>query len=160
MKNETENKVIAITDAAKSARKRGRGAPKDYYPTCRYCGKQSLPLAPYDSQADADEAATITCDCFKARQYQAEVEKKEKREKNIIKLRQTLDDFSGYCAARDVDLQGNLYDILLNAGIAVLDGVISQASFKISRVKVNITTNAKGAIILGFTYSDGSKVEV
>jgi len=131
-----------------------------YYPTCRYCGKQSLPTAPYNSQADANEAATITCDCFEARQYQQEKDKHERREKNIIKLRQTLDDFAAYCADRNTELGGGLHDIILSMGVAVLDGIIAQVSVKFRKMKVNINTNNKGNIVIGFTYSDGSKVEV
>lgn len=131
-----------------------------YYPTCRYCGKQSLPTAPYHNQADANEAATITCDCYDARQYQIKKEQEEKREKNIIKLRQTLDDFAAYCADRNTELGGGLHDILLSTGISVLDGVIASASIKFRKMKVNINTNNKGNIVIGFTYSDGSKVEV
>lgn len=158
--NQTESTVKAVTEAAKHARKRGRGDPPMFYPTCRFCGKQSLPLAPYDCQADADEAATITCDCYKARQYQDEVERLKQRANNINKLRKNLDDLSGYCEKRGADLQGALYDLLLNAGIAVLDNIVASASFKFNRLKVNITTNSKGAIVIGFTYSDGAKVEV
>lgn len=40
-----------------------------FYPTCRFCGKQTLPDAPYLSQDEANEAATIRCDCFEAREY-------------------------------------------------------------------------------------------
>ncbi len=39
-----------------------------FYPTCRFCGKQTLPDAPYLSQDEANEAATIRCDCFEARE--------------------------------------------------------------------------------------------
>ena len=131
-----------------------------YYPTCRFCGEQSLPTAPYKNQSDANEAATITCDCFEARQYQQKKEQAEKREKNIIKLRQTLDDFTAYCADRNTELGGGLHDILLSMGVAVLDGIIAQVSVKFRKMKVNINTNNKGNIVIGFAYSDGSKVEV
>jgi hypothetical protein len=131
-----------------------------YYPTCRFCGKQTIPTAPYDNQADADEAATITCDCYDARVYQNKKEAAAKREKNIIKLRQTIDDFAAYCADRNTELDGGLHDILLSTGIAVLDGVIASVAVKFRKMKVNINTNNKGNIVIGFTYSDGSKVEV
>ena len=131
-----------------------------YYPTCRYCGKQKFPTAEYESQAVADEAATITCDCYEARQYQFEKERKEVRDKNIIKLRQSIDDFAEYCDKRGAELTEEIHNLLLGTGIAVLDGVITSASFKFSRLKVNISQNNKGNIVIGFTYSDGAKVEV
>lgn len=131
-----------------------------YYPTCRFCGKQKLPLAAYKNQTEADEAATITCDCYDARVYQQKKEQETTREKNIIKLRQILDDFSKYCEGRNTKLENVLFDLLLSTGISVLDGVIASAALKFRKMKVNINTNNKGNIVIGFTYSDGSKVEV
>ena len=134
--------------------------PHDHYPTCRYCGKQTLPTAPYPTIEAADEAATITCDCYEAKKYQDELRRKEERDKNIVRLTQRLDDFSNYCGTRGAELQGDLYNILLNTGICVLDGVIASANIKFARLKVNINQNNKGNIVIGFTYSDGAKVEV
>jgi len=133
---------------------------KTFYPTCRYCGKQKLPMANYESQEVADEAATISCDCYDAKNYQYELEKKSEREKNIVKLRQSIDDFAEYCDKRGAELTDEIHTLLLNTGIAVLDSVINSASFKFSRLKVNISQNNKGNIVIGFTYSDGAKVEV
>lgn len=133
---------------------------KTFYPTCRYCGKQKLPMANYESQEVADEAATTSCDCYDAKNYQYELEKKNEREKNIVKLRQSIDDFSEYCDKRGAELTDEIHTLLLNTGITVLDGVITSASFKFSRLKVNISQNNKGNIVIGFTYSDGAKVEV
>lgn len=135
-------------------------ATKTFYPTCRFCGKQQFPDAAYRNQIEANEAATIRCDCSEARQYQSKKEAEEKRENNIIKLRQTLDDFSEYCSARNTELDGKLYDTLLSMGISVLDGVIASVSLKFRKMKVNIGTNNKGNIVIAFTYSDGSKMEV
>ena len=95
-----------------------------------------------------------------ARRYQEELEKKREREKNIVKLRQKLDDFSTYCEGRGVNLEGDLYDTIFNAGVAVLDGVVLTVSFKFARMKVAISANSKGTLIIAFTYSDGAKVEV
>lgn len=133
---------------------------KTFYPTCRYCGKQTLPMANYDSQEVADEAATITCDCYDARSYQQELEKKEERQKNIVKLEQSINDFAEYCDKRGAVLTDERHALLLTTGVAVLDGVITSANFKFSRLKVNISQNNKGNIVIGFTYSDGAKVEV
>lgn len=134
--------------------------PSGYYPTCRFCGKQFLPLANYESQAVADEAATIRCDCFDARQYQEELEKKKKRDENIARLKVRLSDFGEYFAARNIELTDALYDYLLKTGINVLDGIIASASIKFARIKASFTVNGKGNIVIGFTYSDGAKIEV
>ncbi len=82
------------------------------------------------------------------------------RDKNITKLRESIDDFAEYCEKRNTELKGELHDLLLVAGISVLDGVVDSVNFKFGRLKVNISTNSKGNIVIGFTYSDGAKVEV
>lgn len=131
-----------------------------FYPTCRFCGKQQLPLAPYDDQLTADEAATMQCDCYDARNYQQEVERKAEREKNINRLRQRLDDLAEYCAGRGVPLEGENLDLLMRLGTNILDGLIASVTVKWTRLRVNINTNSKGKIVVGCNYSDGTKVEV
>lgn len=61
-----------------------------HYPTCRFCGKQTIPTARYESDADADEAATMACDCYDARQYREQKAQAERREKNIAKLKSSI----------------------------------------------------------------------
>ena len=134
--------------------------PTIHYPTCRFCGKQTIPVAPYKTDADADEAATLKCDCFDARQYQDEVERKRQRDENIKKLRQRLCDFSDYTAARNMELAGDLYDFLLNVGINVLDANIAGATIKVGRFTVKFSVGNKAALSIAFTYSDGAKLEV
>nr|DAM93511.1 MAG TPA: 50S ribosomal subunit [Caudoviricetes sp.] len=131
-----------------------------FYPTCRFCGKQTLPDAPYLSQAEADEAATIRCDCFEAREYQEKLRKEKERADNIIKLRQRLDDFTEYSASRGVDLSGDLHDLLLSVGTSIIDGKIAKAVINVGRIKVNLSSGAKSIITICFTYSDGAKLEV
>lgn len=133
---------------------------KTFYPSCRFCGAQTLPFANYPTQAAADEAATITCQCTKAKEYQQELERKKERENNINKLNERIDDFATYCENRGVELTDELHHIFVSAGIAVLDGIIGSATFKLYKLKVNISTNSKSNIVIGFTYSDGAKVEV
>lgn len=131
-----------------------------FYPTCRFCGKQTLPDAAYLSQSEADEAATIHCDCFEAREYQEKMRKKKERTDNIIKLRQRLDDFTEYSASRGVDLSGDLHDLLLSVGTSIIDGKIEKAVINVGRIKVSLSSGAKSVITICFTYSDGAKLEV
>lgn len=131
-----------------------------FYPTCRFCGKQSLPTAPYLSQAEADEAATIHCECFEGREYREEKRKEKERADNIIKLRQRLDDFSEYSASRGVELTGDLYNLLLNVGVAVIDGKVGKANVNVGRIKIAMSSNSKSVLAICFTYSDGAKLEV
>lgn len=131
-----------------------------FYPTCRYCGQVKLPLAPYASQDAANEAATRECDCPDARIYQADIERKEKREQNIKRLTQRLDDLSEYCEKRSVDLDGDLYNTLFNTSVAVLDNIIDSAQLKFARMRVSVSLNNKGNLVIKFTYSGGATVEV
>ena len=133
---------------------------KIFYPTCRFCGSMELAAGEYESQEQANEAATIRCNCIKAREYQDILKQKKEREENVTKLRQRLDAFSDYCEGRGVDFSGELYNTVFNAGISVLDSIVQTASFKFSRIKVTISTNSKDALVIAFTYSDSEKVEV
>ncbi len=135
--------------------------PYTFYPTCRFCGKQTLPVERYSCAEAANEAATRKCDCPQAREYQAEIEKKEQRAKNIKKLRKALDDIRPYFTKeRGVEYTDALYDLLFNCGVAVLDEQVAKANLNCGRVKVAISTNSKGAIVISLAYSDGARVEV
>ena len=135
-------------------------APAKYYPACRYCGQIKLPFGMYASQAAANEAATRECNCSDARIYQAEIERKEKRDQNIKRLTQRLDDLSEYCEKRSVDLDGDLYNALFNTSVAVLDNIIDSAQLKFARMRVSVSLNNKGNLAIKFTYTDGATVEV
>ena len=133
---------------------------KEYYPTCRYCGKQQLPLAKYEDQKTADEAATIKCDCSRARVYQREKERKEQREKSINKLKQSIDEIAQYSSARNAALSDKARSILLECGISVIDGVASNITIKLVRLKVSFCLNANNALVIGYAYSEGGKIEL
>lgn len=157
----------AITDAQEhniehaQAMQGDGNADSPALPTCRFCGRQILPVDKYADAEAANEAATRQCDCPQAREYQAELERAEKREKNIKKLRKALDDISAYFTeARDVEYTDALYNLLFNCGVAVLDEQVEKANINCGRVKVAISTNSKGAIVIALTYSDGARVEV
>ncbi len=130
------------------------------YPTCRFCGSTRLPTEKYPNQETANEAATMACDCYEARQYQDQKDKERKREENIVKLRQALSDFAQYCDAREIEIKEGLFDYLMTSGIGVLDNLIGSLSVTYYKVKIKINTNGKGNIVICFTYSDGGKIEV
>lgn len=139
----------------------GNADSPTFYPTCRYCGKQTLPVEKYANASAANEAATRKCDCEKAREYQAELERAEKREKNINKLRKALDDISVYFTKeRGVEYTDALYNLIFNCGVAVLDEQVAKANLNLGRVKVALSANSKGNIVIALTYSDGARVEV
>ena len=155
-----ESLAAAVSNDTPDSETRAARPPENFYPTCRYCGQIKLPLAPYASQDAANEAATRECDCPDARIYQADIERKEKRDQNIKRLTQRLDDLSEYCEKRSVDLDGDLYNALFNTSVAVLDNIIDSAQLKFARMRVSVGTNSKANLVIKFTYSDGATVEV
>ena len=102
----------------------------------------------------------MRCNCYEAKQYQEEKERAERREKNIVRLRQRLDDLMSYCETRNVPLADTTHDLLLRCGIAVLDGEIGKATINWARLKISFALNNKDVIVIGYTYSDGGKLEV
>lgn len=57
-----------------------------HYPTCRFCGKQTIPVAHYESDEIADEAATMKCDCYDAQMYRQDKQKKRTPRKEHRKV--------------------------------------------------------------------------
>lgn len=131
-----------------------------HYPTCCYCGKQTIPTAKYESDAIADEAATMACDCAGAREYRYKKEQAEKREKNIEKLKQGIDDIVEYCENRNINITDELRSVLVNAGIAVIDAHVGSAQLKFARATVSVSKNGKGVVIIKVAYADGAQIEV
>ncbi len=131
-----------------------------HYPTCRFCGKQTIPVAPYESDEIADEAATMKCDCYDAQMYRQDKQKKELRDKNIAKLRQNINSISDYCDAHNIKLTPELCEIVTAAGIAVIDGIVLSSQFKFARLRLSLSAGSKSAVVIKATYSDGTQFEV
>ena len=135
-------------------------AAETIYPTCPFCGSRQLPARTYSSQEEADEEAALSCNCTEALAYQYKVEKEKMRQESIEQLTEGIDSFYEYCEARNVKLDGTLRDTLIQLGICVIDGIMKSAKVDLSNIKISITVNAKGVIVVKFTYSDGSVVHV
>lgn len=161
VEDEKARLVDAIKETAKGA---AIGAAKStrqvFYPTCRFCGTRTLPDAPYDSQEDADEAATMRCDCVDARFYQAEKEREERRKENIAALRQNINALIGYCDVHNIKLDDVTRDFLIECGTFVLDKKISKATVNWARFKISFALNNKDIIVISYAYTDGGKIEV
>jgi hypothetical protein len=134
--------------------------PTLYNPTCPHCGQGRLPDRNFATQAEADEHAALGCECSGARNYQAECRRKADRDKNITKIRQAIDGFNYYCENKSQTLTDEIKGILFNCGVMTLDGLIGGAAVQFGRVKAKIGTNAKGAVVVTFAYSDCVKAEV
>lgn len=135
-------------------------AAPNHYPTCRYCGKQTIPTAAYESDDIADEAATMACDCAGSREYRYQKEQAEKREKNIAKLKRGIDDIADYLNNRNINITDELHSVLVMAGTAVIDGHVGSATLKFARATVSVSKNGKGVVIIKVAYADGAQIEV
>ena len=131
-----------------------------HYPTCRFCGKQTIPTARYESDADADEAATMACDCYDARQYREQKAQAERREKNIAKLKSSINAVQDYCTEHNIKVGDEFCTLVTNAGVAVIDGIVGAAAFKFSRLSIKLASGNKSAVVIKVTYSDGTQYEV
>ncbi len=76
-------------------------------------------------------------------------------------MRKALEDIRPYFTKeRGTEYTDALYDLLFNCGVAILDEQVAKANINCGRVKVALSTNSKGAIVIALTYSDGARVEV
>lgn len=159
--DEKERLAAAIKETAKEAANDATKLSRQvFYPTCRFCGTRTLPDAPYDSQEDADEAATMRCDCADARFYQAEKEREERRKENIASLRRNINALVGYCDVHNIKLDDVNRDFLIECGTFVLDKKISKATVNWARFKISFALNNRDIIVISYAYTDGGKIEV
>lgn len=126
---------------------------KNYYPTCRFCGERTLPMAEYESQEYADDAASMQCSCLDAKAHRD-------RELNINKIKTCIDSYEEYCNARNIKYDDEIKDLLNILSVNVLDDFIGIANIKLGRLKVTISKTSKGCVSINFVYSDSSKQEV
>lgn len=131
-----------------------------HYPTCRFCGKETIPTARYKSDAYADEAATMACDCYDARQYREQKAQAERREKNIAKLKSSINAVQDYCTEHNIKVGDEFCTLVTNAGVAVIDGIVGAAAFKFSRLSIKLASGNKSAVVIKVTYSDDTQYEV
>ncbi len=120
---------------------------------CKFCGQAILTDKEFTSAEEAIEDATMECKCFDAHRYQ-------QRTTNIAKLTNAIKQIAEYCENHEIKLDEDIPQILLFNGVAIIDYKISKVSIDIGNKKVAISTNAKGNIIIKFTYADCLKLEV
>jgi hypothetical protein len=135
-------------------------AEKMFYPKCRFCGYQSMPIKQYISQEAADEAATMSCTCLKGFEYRRAKEREQQREKDIRKLNAEINNVASYCMDRNVELPDRMIALLNDCGIAVLDDQVGSANIALYSVKIKMSKNSKGALVVSVSYSDGARVEI
>lgn len=133
---------------------------QQFFPCCRFCGTQTLPLNYYDSQETANEQGTLKCNCNEAREYQHQVEKQKQREKNIAKLQREIDNVALYCLTHNIDLTDEFKNIVIHAGIGIIDNAISSTKFALPGLKISLKTGKDSVIVIKATYSVDAQFEV
>lgn len=134
--------------------------PAAYSPVCPYCGQSTLPTIEYVSQEEANKWAAEHCNCPEGAQFRAEQKRKAEREKNIARIKDSLETYGAYCESKQIPLTADIKDILFNYAVMAVDGKINGAAVNFGRIKTKIGINAKGAVALTFAYSDSLKTEV
>lgn len=132
----------------------------EIYPSCPYCGNQFIPDHVFITAQEAEEYAIMQCKCEEAKEKQVEITAIKKRDENIKQLENSLELFKAYCQKKKVLIKDELIENLLTNAILVLDNVIGSAAFVINPIKIKISTNSKGNIVLSYSYSVSEKIEV
>lgn len=152
---------IQMIDAAKKrAVGQAEHAPEDpqvirMYGACRFCG-QARNVIDCRSEEEANEYATRHCNCGEAQEYQADIKKKEHRQRVLKDCASNLDDLFG----RDIQEEKTMR-MLRSAAEQVYDKVIASISVRLSyTVSVKISRNAKDNISIERKDALAQKVEI
>ena len=128
-------------------------------PACTSCGQVILSDSIFDNQEEANAYALTRCSCDDARAYQEKQKQLEEREQNIEKVKEAIEALEDYCDSKKHRLSEEVKELLLNHAIFAIDGLIDSANIQFGRLKAKIAINAKGAVIVQFSYSDSVKME-
>lgn len=131
-----------------------------FIPKCKYCGATRLPMAMYHSQEEADEDATISCNCIGAAEHRREIEKQKERETNLLTLNERLDELARYCEEKHVPFTDGLRQTLVDVGTLILDHQADSITSKWCRMKVSFKLNAKGRMQVRYSHTDTGTMEV
>lgn len=109
---------------------------------CRFCGQMTQIEADKElTAAQAEEQATMTCNCTEAVEYQKEKQRKEKAMMNVSAL-------FGENAAPDKRCAEGIVNILKAAVEEIYTGGLAKVTLNLrgGGVKASISQNAKGEI--------------
>jgi hypothetical protein len=123
---------------------------------CRFCGQcgQLDKMCDFKDEKEANEVVTLNCDCYSAIIYKKQIE-------NIAKLEKAITDFNDYCEEHCIKTKKKeLIKLIFDAGVSILDGVISECTLKIPQIKIGIKTGSKNYLSLSFNFTDGRKIEI
>lgn len=125
------------------------------YGACRFCG-QARNVFGCKTECEANEYATRHCNCGEAKEYQAQIEAQEERERVLKNVRANLEElFDG--DIRDIKTMS----ILTTSAELIYDRIIVSASVKLSwTLQVKISRNSKGNISIERKDATAQKVEI
>ncbi len=135
------------------------------YGTCRFCGQlNSNPHSAYKTQEQADECATLSCNCWEARRnlekLQAKKQEEEEREQAIKRAEEQIESLFGSGAAEYglLEVETKIKELILSTSTMVYDRLLKDLTINInSRLKVKISKSPKGKLI--FARSDATVVK-
>lgn len=108
---------------------------------CRFCGQMmQIPAEEQLTQPQAEEQATMSCNCDAAVEYQKEKQRKEKAMKNVSVL-------FGEDAAPEKRVGEGIVNILRAAVEEIYSGGLAKVTLNLrGGVKASISQNSKGEI--------------
>lgn len=107
---------------------------------CRFCGQMMQVEGENLTQPQAEEQATMSCNCERAAEYQKEKLRKEKAMKNVYVL-------FGEDAAQDKRAGEGIVNILRAAVEEIYSGGLAKVTLNLrGGVKASISQNSKGEI--------------
>lgn len=108
---------------------------------CRFCGQMiQIDTEENLTKPQAEEMATMQCDCTEAQEYQKEKQRKEKALKNVSAL-------FGEDAPTDKRIETGAVDILKAAVEEIYTGGLAKVTLNLrGGVKASVSQNSKGEI--------------
>lgn len=116
---------------------------------CKDCGKSRMPFKDFNVQTEADEWATVNCDCPQG-----------KKSRDLARIKRELNNFEKYCEAKKYTLSSETKELLQANANLVLERTIDSVSIGLFRIKIKISLNSKGNLIFSSKYSEALKTEV
>jgi hypothetical protein len=125
---------------------------------CRFCGQNNLEsMAEYGTIEQANECATLHCECYEAKKYQDKKRAEEERKQAIKRATEKIEDLFGSGAAGYdlVSVKKEVKEHMLNSATMIYDDLLKDIAINItSCMKVKISKSAKGK--LTFMRSDAT----
>ena len=132
---------------------------KKIYPACKFCGQIAISDRDFSSQDDADEYATLHCNCAKSIEYRYEKEKQEHREEALEELKSNIDELVDYAQKRGIEIKDSVCNLIYECGEQVIDGCVGSTKVTVGALNIKISPSKNG-IVFATSYTESMKKEV